>query len=167
MLTLCKVPLMAALETCAHPCTYRASNAEDCCAGGTALRGVVDQLLRELQMAVSHGDGNDSGWQQAAAAAVTVLVEVGSATFNARGAWLPRTGLPGTCQASGSPLVTIVHAIRFIKGLVVLPALHAGAKACSMVSIWHPDVWQRLVVRWQSAISMHGASVYQFNHVIS
>jgi len=53
---------------------------------------------------------------------------------------LSANGLPGIrfCLA-----LTIAHAIRFVNVLALLPAWHAGAKACSMVSSWHPHVLQR------------------------
>ena len=44
-------------------------------AGGTALRGIIDKLLRELKAETKRADGTLGGWQEAAAAAVTVLIE--------------------------------------------------------------------------------------------
>lgn len=52
--------------------------------GSTLLRGLVDHLLRQLQEATRDSGTSASGWQEGAAAAITVLMEV---IYGASVAW--------------------------------------------------------------------------------
>ena len=56
----------------------------NCDTGSTLLRGLVDTLLRQLQEVTRDSRTSAGGWQEAAAAAVTVLMEV---LYGASAAW--------------------------------------------------------------------------------